>query len=181
MTNKRLVVAAAIAAAAIGAGVAYATIPDVPSGVFHGCYALDGGTLRVVDTGAGQTCDAGSEVPLDWNITGAQGPVGPVGPQGPQGFPGPQGLSGNGQSSGYEQIAASFTTDGNGLGTGEADCTGGKLAVGGGVEVLGQTHPTASRPTDDGGGWTADVRGDPNKQYSVYAICVYATAKGGGL
>jgi hypothetical protein len=172
-------VVAVVAAIALGVGVAEGMVPDA-AGVFHGCYALDGGQLRVIDTAAGATCAAATEVPLDWNVVGAQGPVGPVGPQGPQGFPGQQGSAGNDASSGYEQVSASFTTAGNGNGTGEADCPNGKLAVGGGVAAQTLTYPTASRPTDDGGGWLVTMRGSANRQYSVYAICVTATAKGGG-
>jgi hypothetical protein len=178
--RRGIIVVVAAAAIALGVGVAKATIPDAV-GTINGCYAIDGGTLRVIDTGSGATCDAGSEVPLDWNVTGAQGTVGPVGPQGPQGFPGQQGSAGGAASSGYEEVSANFTTGGNGLGTGEADCPNGKLAVGGGVAAQTQTHPIESRPTDDGGGWIVTMRGSGNRQYSVYAICVTATAKGGGL
>ena|SRR5438067_1229814 len=173
-------VVAAAAAIALGVGVAEATIP-AGDGTIHGCYALAGGTLRVFDSATPATCSAGSEVPLNWNVTGGQGPKGPVGPQGFQGFQGPTGQTGGGASSGYEQVAASFVTAGNGNGTGEADCPNGKLAVGGGVSAQTQTYPTASRPTDGGGGWIVSMRGSANRQYSVYAICVTATAKGGGL
>lgn len=170
-------VVAVAAAIALGVGVAEATIP-ASDGIIHGCYALSGGTLRVIDLGAQATCDAGSEVPLNWNIKGAQGPVGPVGPKGSQGFQGPPGQTGGDASSGYEQVYASFATGSNGNGTGEADCPNGKLAVGGGVSAQTQTWPTASRPTDDGGGWTVSMRGSGNRQYSVYAICVTATKAG---
>jgi hypothetical protein len=49
------VVALAIAGALLAAGgIAYATIPD-SSGVIHACYKTNQGTLRVIDTGQGQT------------------------------------------------------------------------------------------------------------------------------
>jgi hypothetical protein len=172
------VVAVAVAIA-FGVGVAKATIPDA-TGAIHGCFALDGGKLRAIDTGAAATCDAGTEVPLDWNLTGGQGATGLPGPQGVQGFQGLSGAAGNGVASGYERVSASFATDGTGVGTGEADCSDGKLVGGGGVATQSQSYATASRPTDAGDGWTADLRGIANRQYSVYAICVTATAKGGG-
>lgn len=68
-----------------------AGIPDA-SGVIHGCYKKDQGSLRVIDTEMGQTC-LSSEIALQWNQTGPQGPVGPQGPAGPQGPTGPQGPS----------------------------------------------------------------------------------------
>jgi len=60
-----------------GGVAAYASIPDA-AGVIHGCYATKGGTLRVIDTDAGQTCGK-DEVALSWNQTGPQGPAGPAG------------------------------------------------------------------------------------------------------
>jgi hypothetical protein len=41
-----------------------ASIPDA-SGVIHGCRKTSGGALRVIDTGAGQTCMA-NETALNW-------------------------------------------------------------------------------------------------------------------
>jgi hypothetical protein len=78
-----LVIVGALVAAG---GIAYATVPD-SSGVIHGCYQKNQGTLRVIDTGQSQTCSS-SESPLNWSQTGPkgqQGPVGPTGPQGPSG------------------------------------------------------------------------------------------------
>jgi hypothetical protein len=90
---RRLAVVGALAL--VGAGVAYATIPD-STGVIHGCYAKNG-TLRVIDSSA--KCASG-ETALNWNqagpkgATGAQGPVGPAGPAGAAGPAGPQGAAG---------------------------------------------------------------------------------------
>jgi hypothetical protein len=78
------VVALAIAGALLAAGgIAYATIPD-SSGVIHACYKTNQGTLRVIDTGQGQTC-SNSEASINWSQTGPQGQQGPQGPQGPTG------------------------------------------------------------------------------------------------
>jgi hypothetical protein len=73
----------------LGAGIAYAAIPD-DNGVIHGCYTNRGGILSVIDPSAGQHCSA-LQTPIDWN---QQGPKGDTGPQGPQGDPGPQGPPG---------------------------------------------------------------------------------------
>lgn len=62
----------------IGGGIAYATIPD-SGGVIHGCVAKGTGNLSVIDTEAGEACNA-KQTPLDWNQTGPQGPPGPPGP-----------------------------------------------------------------------------------------------------
>jgi hypothetical protein len=47
-----------------GGALAWASIPD-SSGIIHGCYASNG-TLRVVDSEAGQTCKS-NEKSLDWS------------------------------------------------------------------------------------------------------------------
>jgi hypothetical protein len=48
----------------VGAGLAWATIPD-SGGVIHGCFKTSSGNLRVVDPGAGGACNA-SEQSLEW-------------------------------------------------------------------------------------------------------------------
>lgn len=65
------------------ARAAYATIPD-SSGVIHACYDMGNGTLRVIDTEAGEACRP-QETALSWNQKGPQGQVGPRGPEGPRG------------------------------------------------------------------------------------------------
>lgn len=72
-----------------------AAIPDA-GGVIHGCYKTNQGTLRVIDTDAGQAC-ANSEAALNWNQTG---PAGPQGAQGPPGPPGPKGDPGSAYTAG---------------------------------------------------------------------------------
>lgn len=93
--GKRATAAALAAMLVIGAGVAYASIPD-QNEIIHGCYKAADGKLRVIDTGAGDSC-LSSELVLDWNQKGPQGPTGPQGPQGvagPSGPQGPQGIQG---------------------------------------------------------------------------------------
>jgi hypothetical protein len=78
---KQLLVTLVIAGLALGAGIAYASIPD-SGGVIHGCYANKDGSLRVIDTGSGGACDSKKETLLNWNQkgpTGARGPTGPAG------------------------------------------------------------------------------------------------------
>ena len=77
----------------VSGGVGHAAIPDA-SGIIHGCYATKGGSLRVIDPAAGESCDAKKEVLLNWNQTGPTGPQGPVGAMGPQGAVGPAGPQG---------------------------------------------------------------------------------------
>ncbi len=62
------------------ASKAAAAIPD-SSGVFHGCYNVFSGSMRVID---GTSCGF-LERHVAWQQTGIQGPQGPVGPQGPAG------------------------------------------------------------------------------------------------
>jgi len=75
---KRLLVTLAVAGLALGAGIAYASIPD-SGGVIHGCYANKDGSLRVIDPGSGGACDSKKETPLAWNQAGPTGATGPAG------------------------------------------------------------------------------------------------------
>jgi hypothetical protein len=75
-----------------GGAVALAAIPD-SSGVIHGCYQRNVGNLRVIDSGAGDSCRP-SEIAISWSQTGPVGPVGPQGPKGDTGATGPQGPKG---------------------------------------------------------------------------------------
>jgi len=96
MRRKTIALALAVGTLALGAGIAYATIPN--DGVIHGCYAKSGGSLRVIDANV-TNCKA-SETSLNWNTQGPTGergsigPVGPTGPAGPQGSQGPAGERG---------------------------------------------------------------------------------------
>jgi hypothetical protein len=76
--TRMLLLGVGVAAALPIAGIAYASIPD-SNGVIHGCYLDAGrGTLRVIDTEAGEAC-GNSEVAIEWNQTGPQRPQGPQG------------------------------------------------------------------------------------------------------
>ncbi len=87
--KKKITTMAGVALAAAvlaGTGTALASIPG-SDGVIHGCYLVKDGTLRVIDTDAGQSCVKG-EKGLSWNQAGPQGPAGPAGPQGDPGLSG---------------------------------------------------------------------------------------------
>lgn len=79
-----LVSGAVIAVVAVGAAIA--VIPD-SQGVIHGCYKKanpNKGQVRVIDTGAAQTCASGWTA-LNWNQKGLAGPTGAPGSTGPAG------------------------------------------------------------------------------------------------
>lgn len=71
MTTKLLI--AMLAAGAVAAGTAFATIPD-STGMIHACFTKSGGTLRVIDASV-TSCKA-SETSLEWNVQGIQGDPG---------------------------------------------------------------------------------------------------------
>ena len=71
------------------ASKAAAAIPDA-TGVYHGCYNVLTGSLRLID---GTTCLL-LERHVAWQQTGLPGPQGPQGLLGPQGPQGPQGPAG---------------------------------------------------------------------------------------
>ena len=92
------------------------------------------------DTGAvGPKGDAGASGPQgptgEAGSPGAIGPMGPIGPQGIQGMPG---------VSGYEVVFTpftSFTVNGNQTVALNATCPAGKVAIGGGFDLSGNTPP----------------------------------------
>lgn len=89
----RIGVIAATAGVAFGIGGAvWASIPDA-AGVIHACYKTQNGQVRIIDPGAGGSCQP-SETAIQWNQTGTQGPAGPQGVQGPSGPQGPTGATG---------------------------------------------------------------------------------------
>jgi hypothetical protein len=99
------ILAAGLAAVAVGAGLAYAAIPHTGTGMINGCYGKQTGILRVIDAEAGKTC-LSIETPISWNQKGPagpqglagnrgeQGPIGATGPRGDKGEAGPVGATG---------------------------------------------------------------------------------------
>jgi hypothetical protein len=124
---------------------------------------------------------------------GPQGPAGPAGPQGPQGPQGSQGSQGSQGPAGFASltyVTADFgpfpahTQYG-----GEASCTGGQHAIGGGVvadsnladrQAVNSTYPTDGTGTGTPGtsAWSAYV--DNNSAgdlgFTVYAVCAPTTS-----
>ena len=67
----------------------FATVgAQAPAGVIYGCVQNSAGGVRIVQ--AGTACSA-AERPIQWSITGPQGPAGLQGPTGSQGPAGPAG------------------------------------------------------------------------------------------
>jgi hypothetical protein len=118
-------------------------------------------------------------------LKGATGPAGATGTKGEKGDKGDPGSAGSPGLSGYEVTTASDGDITNSLSTlsGTADCPVGKKVLGGGVlhdelgsftagPIVEQSGPVTSSPQ----GWSADVRGQNNDDWSitVYAICANA-------
>lgn len=140
---RRIFFTLMLAAALVGgaAGIAFASIP-APDGTIDGCYKTSApgqGALAVIDSAA--TCPSGTTA-LNWNQTGPQGPAGPAGPQGPSG---PRATSSVvTRDIHYSPSGASFAD------TQAVDCTGGLLAINGGVlQTTADAAWTAAAPTAD--------------------------------
>ncbi len=199
--KRRAAVGAAIAAGILlTSGAALASIPD-SGGVIHGCDTAKDGTLRVIDTDAGQACVKG-ENGLNWNQTGPQGPPGPAGPQGPQGATGPQGPAG---VSGYQiescvpgsavqdnQLSGTYTFDqytysynplcsdanfSQNRPYATLSCPTGKMAISGAYySPFGDFPSQQMSPTPDGTGYRfADSVGLSAGQAMVFVTCVNAS------
>ena len=152
------VVAIAIASAlVVVGGVAYATIPDSNS-VIHSCYATKDGSLRVIDAGAGQSCNP-KESPLDWNS------------QGPKGDQGSAGISG------LEQATKSASIPPGGWLV-NVDCPTGKLAISGGWSAVtfDALDVEESIPYKDDSGWSFGFFNTSSSTITVtaYAMCANA-------
>jgi tail collar domain len=102
----RLLVALAVGGALFTiASVVQADIPD--GGTIHSCYAKDG-SLRVIDTSAGQSCNTKKETQLDWAQNGQRGAAGPTGQTGAPGSTGPTGPKGATGAAGSDPTADAF-------------------------------------------------------------------------
>ena len=64
LTGRTLAAALAVFVLAVGGGVAYANIPD-RDGIYDACLST-AGTLRLIDSEAGQECRRG-ETPISWS------------------------------------------------------------------------------------------------------------------
>jgi hypothetical protein len=104
MKLKHLIPLVAVIAVT-GAGGAYAAIPGSDETI-TAC-TDGGGTLRVIDPDAAQTCARG-EV-LTWNKQGPAGAQGPTGAAGPVGPAGPAGAAGKDAKVDFVRLAADGT------------------------------------------------------------------------
>ena len=129
--GRRVLFVSAAAAALVAAagGIAYSAIPS--AGVIHACYLNGVGSLRVIDTSAGQRCRR-NETAIFWDQHGTAGPVGPTGPAGPVGATGATGQSG--------PAGATGTAGARGA-TGAAGATG-TSGVAGATGPAGPAGPT---------------------------------------
>jgi len=180
MSKRALLAAAgALCVLSIG-GLAYAAIPGGASGVINACYGANNGQLRVIDTGAGQTCRS-NEVALSWDQNGQRGATGPTGPRGatgPQGPPGARGATGQQGATGARGATGQAGAPGQKGATGSAGPKGATGAAGAngvsgyqlvisGVTTLPGGGATASGsaicPSGKkvvGGGWDTDASKD---------------------
>jgi hypothetical protein len=175
--RRRLLAAAAGLITLVFAGAALAMIPD-GGGVISGCYAKNGGSLRVIDSSAAQ-CKSG-EAALNWNQTGPQGPKGDSGPAGPQGPQGPQGGSGPTGPQGPPGPSTSFVhVIGDQISVPQyetisvrVDCPAGMVAVGGGFDGSAGIHVLHSLAVDYPAGWNIKATtSDTENWVRGYAVC----------
>jgi hypothetical protein len=120
--QRRNAISAGIASAAViavGAGAAFAVIPDSTNdGTIHGCYQKNEGQLRVIDKDAGDSCRP-SEKPIEWSKNG--------GPQ-PRFY--------------VREAQNGPNTTNNKLVN--VSCDAGDIATGGGTRITGGGSPSAS-------------------------------------
>lgn len=169
-------------------GVALAAIPGTENRI-DACRAVQGGTVRIIDSEAGETCRQAVEAPVSWGVAGpegAQGPAGsqgPAGPAGPQGQAGPQGAQGPagpagpqgpaGDVRGY-QVLMLPPANVKEFERRTVLCPAGKKVLGGGGEARGDNAAlVGSFPTENNDGWTAIARnpGQATVGVSVFVIC----------
>lgn len=166
MSKTTILIVAVVVCAALGAGIATATIPD-SGGTIHGCYKKTNGNLTLIDTDKGGTCQV-SEAAVAWSQKGAQGLPGANGVQGQQGKQGSAGLDGVDD---YSIATAQATTSG-GSATAVASCPSGSTAVGGGFDVPGSANVTPFESAHEGDGWIVTYYGDDGVTFTAYAVCV---------
>jgi len=126
--SGRVLVALAVGGAIFGLATAVqADISD--SGTIHSCYAKDG-SLRVIDTSAGQSCNTKKETQLDWAQNGQKGATGATGPTGSAGATGPKGATGAaGSDPTADAFVSKFGTNTNQAAAGRNECILGEIML----------------------------------------------------
>src|SRR5262249_4043252 len=147
--SGRVVLAVAVGGAVFGiASAVQADIPD--AGVIHGCYGKPGtpqkGQLRVIDASKGEQCRF-YESPLNWNQTG---PTGPTGPSWTNGLAILDFVATGVTSGEYSTIRS---------------CTGGRIAIGGGVYDATNGANITLRSSGNVGSVTSNT---PNSEWQIY-------------
>jgi hypothetical protein len=119
--------------------------------------------------------DSGQQGPA--GPTGETGPKGETGPAGPQGPAGPAGPS---AISGWEyRVSPGVYLPPKVANPVQANCPGGKKALGGGASSTGtNAYVIDSAPTDDGTGWVVRSRNTADSPATVYAwvICAHVSS-----
>jgi hypothetical protein len=146
------------------------------------------GSLRAVDFKPGQLPRGPTGAAGATGQAGPQGPAGTTGPQGPQGAQGAKGDTGSAGVTSLTYVSADFGPFPAGTQYGgEAVCTGGRHAVGGGVlsegtnagdQAVNSTYPTdgAGSGTPGTTAWTGYVDNTSSSPlgFTVYAVCAPA-------
>lgn len=164
--TPRVLRATAAAVAGLAAGSALVLAHGGDPSRTHACVRLSDGTVRITQD-PNNTCAAGTESPVDWNIRsapggpGADGLQGPTGPQGPQGPPGEDGAD---SRLAQRVVAAASPWVGAGTHAAEVRCPAGEVAVSGAWRIedpsgIGEFRPLQSRPLPRGRGWRVQVDG----------------------
>jgi hypothetical protein len=156
LTRTRRMILVSAAVLVVGAGAAFATIPDA-NGVYTACKLNATGTIRLIDPSGPATsllshCTS-LETAVTWNqrgqkgdtgATGEAGPQGPAGPEGPAGPAGPPGPAGSSALAGYHFVLApanyaGYHSFGYATGSGLDNSNRYELAFGTGSGPDGQT------------------------------------------
>jgi hypothetical protein len=142
-----------VAIFALAGGIAYASIPDADTGVYHACM-LKNGTLRVIDP-ASDRCNAKNETEITFNQKGAQG------------SPGANGVNGtNGVSPTVTQLGAD-----------DAHCPSGGAAI---TDAAGSTAYVCSGANGADGTPFSGTFTSPNGLYSIAVTDTGVTLTGQG-
>jgi hypothetical protein len=180
--HRRAVLAVAVLAAIVSAGVAYSSGGSASS-TLTACVNQTNGNMRLV--GSASDCRR-HESAVSWNAEGMAGPTGPTGPQGPTGATGAtgqQGAPGADGVSGYEITSASTDIGPGVSAAGTVFCPGGKHVVGGGwtsnTLFIAGVFVQQSGPNTAGTGWTGSIQntntsGDP-VHVTLSAVCADVT------
>jgi len=177
--TPRVLRATAAALAGLAAGSAFVLAHGGDPSRIHACVRLSDSTVRITQD-PNDTCKAGSESAVDWNIesaAGAPGPDGFAGPTGPQGPSGPPGRDGAGSRLVLRPVAAASPWVATGTRAVVARCPAGYFAVSGAWRIedpsgIGEFTAPESRPLAAGHGWL--VRVDGRYAYRGWRLIVQA-------